>query len=110
MVVNPLSTPQTNAFPEADIALRDYQNYSGCADCDDYQYYAFRKGGIYLEGESYVDPGSTTNEYEIDSLTFLLTDLPADIETNIVVAETLDVDDSTAYINGYIRTEGFGTV
>ena len=110
LVVDPTTTPQTSAFPNANIALRKYKNHASCATCDDYEYYAFRNTGIYLEGESYLDPSSDNNEYEIDSLTFLLTDLPADIKTDFIVNDTLDMDDTTVYMSGYIRTEGFGSI
>jgi len=110
LVVDPTTTPQTSAFPNANIALKKYKNYASCATCDDYDYFAFRNTGIYFEGQSYLDLGSDNNEYEIDSLTFLLTDLPADIETDFIVNDTLDLDDTTVYISGYIRTEGFGSI
>lgn len=110
LIINPNATPHFSAFPNANIALKEYKNYASCSTCDDYSFFSFRKNGIYFDGESYLDKSTTTNSYQIDTLNFLLADLQVSINSDFVVKDTIDQSDTLTYLDGYIRAEGFGTI
>lgn len=105
-IVDPSKTDYFDEFPNADFALEKIQ--SDCSNCKDYLFANYFEEGIYIDGdiESYEDNGKI--EYYVDSLGFLLSELPANIDMLYSFDEEFENKDTSKIAKGYVKTVGFG--
>ena len=105
-VVGMNTTGYAANFPNSEFALK--RKNKSCTNCDEYQFANFQGEGIYYDGR--VEFDRSRNKLYVDTLNYILSNLPATIDFDININDTLDIEDDSVFIQATEKRVGYGTL